>query len=59
MQSDFVPEKLKKAKWRLTKNLEISEDKLKEMEPELPRKKHHWWDSVTKYFDWGFLRLWW
>lgn len=42
MQSDFMPEKLKKAKWILTKNLEYSKEKQKELEPQIPQKRS-WW----------------
>jgi len=45
MRSDFVAEKLKKAKWVLTKNLEISQDRQKAMEPEVPKRKS-WWHRL-------------
>ncbi len=45
MQSDFVAEKLKKAKWILTKNYDISKDRQEELESKIYAKKS-WWHRL-------------
>ncbi len=44
MQSNFRAEKLKRAKWLLTKGLEIAQEKQQELEPQVEKKRswfHH------------------
>jgi len=42
MQSDFVAEKLRKAKWVLTKNYDIAKDRQEALELKM-RAKRSWW----------------
>ena len=50
MQSDFVPEKLKKAKWEVTKRLEIAQEKQKALEPKRIPKRSWWHRLKLKLF---------
>ncbi|MEA3492379.1 MAG: hypothetical protein U9R27_10815 [Campylobacterota bacterium] len=50
MQSDFVPKKLKKAKWLLTKNLDISKERQEEIYPKIPKKRSWWYRLKLRIF---------
>ncbi len=45
MQSDFVAEKLKKAKWVLTKNYDVAKERQQALEPKV-RVKRTWWHRL-------------
>ncbi len=59
MQSDFIPEKMKKAKWALIKNLEIAQEKEEAMKPKIFTAGLPWWRKWWNRLKPGFLRLWW
>jgi len=50
MQSNFRAENLKKAKWLLTKNLEIAQDRQQEMYPKVEEKKPWWYYLKLRIF---------
>jgi hypothetical protein len=59
MQSDFIPEKMKKAKWVLIKNLEIAQEKEALLKPKVSTGNTAWWRRWWNRLKPGFLRLWW
>jgi len=59
MQNNFVPEKMKRAKWILTKNLERAREKEEALNPKVHDRKAVWWRRWWRYLKPGFLRLWW
>jgi hypothetical protein len=59
MQNDFTPQKMKKAKWALIKNYEISKERIEEMKPSPIRRKKGFRDFLKKRFGFNFIRLWW
>lgn len=59
MRSDFRPDKLKKAKWILTKNYEMSMEKQKTLDQSRPEEKKGFLSELKKHFSFSFLRLWW
>jgi len=56
MKSDFVPEKMKKAKWVLTKNLEIAQEKEEALRPKIPQKQS-WWYWLKLRIEWLQYKL--
>jgi len=45
MQSDFVAEKLKKAKWVLTKSYDVAKERQQALDPKV-RVKRSWWHRL-------------
>jgi hypothetical protein len=56
MKSDFIPEQLKKAKWELTKKLEIAQEREAAMQPSIP-KKRSWFKQIILHIEWLKFRL--